>query len=391
MNQPKLFVSPNDPARNLLEQGRAALQGLLEQPSRVTASGHPPEAHLKIDAPKTPSKWPKRLFAGAALLALIAAGVAYYETQLAPYESTDDAFIESHVTTVAPQVAGRVMRLLVADNQRVKAGDVLAEIDPRDYDAKLAEAQAGLAEANSRLSQARAQFDVDQAKAGEAKANVAAAQADATRAAADWQRYQSIETRAVAQTQIDLAQDQARAAAAQLQVAQNRALAAAAQVKLSQSSIATAEAQVQAAQAKVREAELNLSYTRITAPVEGYVAKRTVETGAYVQPGQPLLAIVPAQVWIIANFKETQLTDLRPGEPVEVTLDAYPQHKFKGHVDSVQDGAGARFSLLPPENATGNFVKVVQRVPVKIVLDEKVDDNYTLGPGMSVVPTVKVR
>ncbi len=195
---------------------------------------------------------------------------------------------------------------------------------------------------------------------------------------------------AISASQLDLAGTKARSAAAQVDAAQNKELAAEAQSALDKASIQTAAAEVQSSEAAVHQAELNLSYTQVKAPEAGYVTHRTVEAGAYVQTGQALLAIVPHQVWVVANFKETQLTDMRPGQPVEVRVDAYPQIKFTGHVDSIQRGSGASFSLLPPENASGNYVKVVQRVPVKIVLDKVSDPNIVLGPGMSVVPEVRV-
>ncbi|HUE37639.1 MAG TPA: HlyD family secretion protein, partial [Candidatus Acidoferrum sp.] len=182
-----------------------------------------------------------------------------------------------------------------------------------------------------------------------------------------------------------------RSTAADVQVELNKIKAAEAQAALSKASIVTAEANVEQSQAAVQQAELNLSYTKITAPETGCVTHRTVEQGAYVQPGQALLAIVPKEVWIVANFKETQLTHMRAGQPVTVHVDAYPQIKFTGHVDSIQAGSGAQFSLFPPENATGNYVKVVQRVPVKIVLDDVSDANIVVGPGMSVEPKVRVK
>jgi membrane fusion protein (multidrug efflux system) len=294
--------------------------------------------------PPAPRKWLRRvLLASGVLLAGVAASV-YYFAEIAPYESTDDAFIDGVVISMAPQVAGQVVSLSVHDNQAVKQGDVLLEIDPRSYQVKLAEAQAELAAAQSRLDQAKAQFAVDQAKADQEQA-----------------------------------------------VAKNRALAATAQVSLSETDIKTAEANVQLAEATVNQAALDLSYTKVTAPQAGLVTHRSVEMGNYVQPGQPLLALVPQQIWVVANFKETQLANMRPGEPVEITVDAYPDHKFHGHVDSIQAGSGAHFSLLPPENATGNYVKVVQRVPVKIVFDDPLDPAHPLGPGMSIVPVVKVK
>jgi membrane fusion protein (multidrug efflux system) len=326
-----------------------------------------------------------------AVLLLIGAGVAYYYFFLAPYESTDDAFIEGHVTAVSPQVAGPVVRLLVKDNELVKAGDLLLQIDPRDYAVKLAQVRAGVAAARDQLEQTKAQLAVDQAKADQEQASVAAAEADATRAQADLNRFQSVDSRAIARSQVDLAQDQASATAAQVEVARARARAAEAQVALSQTHVDTAESEVQVAQAYEQQAALNLSYTDVVAPTSGIITRRSVELGGYVQTGQPMLSIVQPHVWVIANFKETQLAYMRPGQPVTIAVDAFPQYALTGRVDSIQDGSGARFSLLPPENATGNYIKVVQRVPVKIVLDEPLPAGVQLSPGMSVIPSVKVQ
>jgi membrane fusion protein (multidrug efflux system) len=195
----------------------------------------------------------------------------------------------------------------------------------------------------------------------------------------------------VSKSAFDLAQAQARSADADLESARSQVKAAQAQEALSKAAVETATAAVQQAQAKMQQAELNLSYTKIIAPVDARVTARTVEVGNYVQPGQALLALVPTNLWVTANFKETQLTDMRAGQQVELSVDAYPNRKFKGNVDSLQAGTGARFSLLPPENAVGNYVKVVQRVPVKIVFDETLPTNLDIAPGMSVEPKVKVK
>jgi membrane fusion protein (multidrug efflux system) len=315
----------------------------------------------------------------------------YYLRFVAPYESTDDAFIDAQVTPVASQVDGRVARLLVSDNQEVKQGDLLLEIDPSDYQARLERAQAGLAAAQSQIAQANAQLTVDQAKVGEEQASIIAAEAEAEQAAADSKRYQAVGRLAVSQSQLDLSATRAHSTDAQVQVARNKELAAEALVGLDRANLQTAAAEVKMNEALLRQAQLDLSYTRITAPESGFVTHRSVEAGAYVQTGQALFAMVPRQVWIVANFKETQLTDMRAGQPVEATVDAYPGIKFSGHVDSIQHGSGASFSLLPPENASGNFVKVVQRVPVKIVIDDASAANYVLGPGMSVMPQVRVK
>jgi len=332
-----------------------------------------------------------KVFAGVAALVVLVAVILYYLHFVAPYESTDDAFIDGYITLISSRVPGQVTRLLVTDNQEVKEGDELVEIDPRDYEASLAQARADLATARSQSDQSQAQVKVSEAKVVEAQAAVAAAEAEAQRANDDLKRYETVESRAVSQTSFDQAQEQSRAANANLEAARSQVKAAEAQVTLSHAGVETAAAAVQQAEAKLRQAELNFSYTKIIAPVDARVTARTVQPGNYVQPGQTLLATVPRNVWVTANFKETQLTYMRPEQPVELSVDAYPNHKFKGRVDSLQFGTGARFSLLPPENAVGNYVKVVQRVPVKIVFDGSLPTNLDIAPGMSVVPEVKVK
>ncbi|HWY32397.1 MAG TPA: HlyD family secretion protein [Candidatus Acidoferrum sp.] len=332
----------------------------------------------------------RALAAVAALVVALAAG-CYYFRFVAPFETTDDAFIESHVVQMASQVPGRVAELLVQDNQAVNQGDLLLQIDPRDYEAKLSEAQADLTAAKSQLEQAKSQFVADLAKANQERANLAAVEAQADYAETDLTRKKAIGISGVSQDQIDVAEMQVRSTAADVLAAQNKISAAEAQSELSLASVGTAKAKIAQSEAALRQAELNLSYTKITAPEAGRVTRRVVEQGNYIQPGQSLLAIVPKNIWVVANFKETQLTHMRPGQPVAVEVDTYPQFKFKGHVDSIQNGAGARFSLFPPENATGNYIKVVQRVPVKIVLDDLPESELALGPGMSVVPKVRVK
>jgi membrane fusion protein (multidrug efflux system) len=353
-----------------------------EAPETSSEKNIPPPANPRRRLP---------IIAGAAVLVVIVGVILYYFFFVAPYESTDDAFIDGHAIAIAPQVAGRVARLLVDDNQEVKKGGVLVEIDPRDYETKLAQARANLAAARSRLEEAKAQLAVDQAKAEEERANVVATEADATRAQADLKRYQTVEGRAVSQSQVDLAIAQARTTTAQVDVAHSREQAAEAQANFSKVSIETALADVAQNEALLHQAELDLSYATLVAPEDGRVTRRTVEAGNYAQIGQALLAIVPHNVWVTANFKETQLAHMKPGQPVTVRVDAFPQLKFKAHVDSIQAGTGAQFSLLPPENAAGNYVKVVQRVPVKIVFDEIPDASIVLPLGASVVPEVRVK
>jgi membrane fusion protein (multidrug efflux system) len=348
------------------------------------------EESPKAAGPKKKSA-KRYLIGGAITLAASLAVATYYVKFVVPFESTDNAFIEGYVIPMASQVPGRVAELLVQDNQAVNQGDVILKIDPRDYEASLAQARADLAAAGSRSDQAKAQVKASEAKVAQAQATVAAADAENRRAADDLKRYESVESRAISKSAFDLAQSQARAASANLEAARSQAKAAEAEVTLSEAGVETASAAVQQAEARLRQADLNLSYTQVIAPEDGRVTRRVVEKGAYIQPGQALMAIVPRRYWVIANFKEIQLTHMRVGQPVEVLVDAYPDRKFKGHVESIQNGAGARFSLFPPENATGNYIKVVQRVPVKIVLDDMPENDLALGPGMSVVPTVRVK
>ena len=368
-------------------------------PAAGAAPAAAPDAAEQVsDAPRADGARPdrpnlRRRYAIAGIAAVVSglAVTEYYLRCVAPFESTDDAFVEAHVTPIAPQVAGRVATLAVEDNQEVHQGDLLLAIDPRDYQAQLDQTRAALAAAESRLVQAEAQLTVDQARIGQEQAGGEAAAAEAQRASADAERYQTVGKAAVSESLLDSATAQARSANAQLAIAHHRLTAAEAQAALNRAGVVTAQAEVRRATADVRKAELALSYTRVVAPEDGVVTHRTVEYGAYVQPGQALLAVVPHHVWVIANFKETQLAHMRPGQPVSMTVDAFPQLSLNGRVDSIQSGSGPRFSLLPPENASGNYVKVVQRLPVKIVLDASPEVLRLLGPGMSVVPEVRVQ
>jgi membrane fusion protein, multidrug efflux system len=331
------------------------------------------------------------VLAGLAVLAL-AVGTALWWLNARHYESTDDAFIDVHVVKIAPQVAGRVARVLVDDNQSVAAGAPLIELDPADFQAKLDQALAAQASARAALAQTKAQQAVAGANAQEAQAQVAVAQANATNAANQLERDRPLaEQHVVSRQQLDNDLANARSTAATLVAAQKKQAAAEAQLAVAQSQIEAAHASLASAEAQAEAARLDLSYTRIAAPRGGRVARKNVSAGDYVQTGQNLMALVPSEVWVTANFKETQLAHMRIGQPAEITVDAYPGITLRGHVDSYQPGSGAAFSLLPPENATGNFVKIVQRVPVKIVFDDRLDPARPLGPGMSVVPTVRVR
>ncbi len=453
---------------------------------KVAAEVDNPSEPAKQDDPETGRKSKRKraivlTLAGVVLIVGVIAGLLYY-LNARHYESTDDAFIDGHVIQISPKISGYVQKVYVTDNQEVKEGDLLAEIDARDLESKLAQAKAQLeaasarqraaqsgvsltrattgatvqqassgvslarsgveqaraqaAAARSRVNQAAAGVGTAQANAQQARAQIGAADAEAARARADVGRYQELYSKdEVSRQRLDQAIATARTADAQLEAAQKRAAAVDAQIAearaaqaaladvyrqaqsgitgaqaqvgqalgrfneagaapqqiaVRESDVQTANAEIEQARTAVKQAELDLSYTKIYAPEGGRVTRKAIEEGAYVQPGQALLAVVPGDVWVTANFKETQLRDMRPNQPVDIEVDAYGK-SFKAHIDSVQSGTGARFSLLPAENAAGNYVKVVQRVPVKIVFDEKPDQNRLLAPGMSVVPKVKVR
>jgi membrane fusion protein (multidrug efflux system) len=341
---------------------------------------------------RAPKRRPTAVLIIVALV--VASGLAFGVVELvrsAGVESTDDAFIDADIVRAAPQVAGRVVEVDVEDNHMVAKGDVLLRIDRRDYDVQVRDAEAGLAEARGKFDQAKAQLAVTAADADQADAQVDVAQANAINAAADLKRYTRLEARAISQQMKDSATAAASSTAAQLTAARRKATSARAQVELAKTQITTAAATVDDAQSKLDQAKLNLSYTEVRATLPGRVTRKSVQPGNYVQVGQQVMALVPTDVYVTANFKETQLEHMRPGNEVDVHVDAYPSHEFHGRVDSLQAGTGAAFSLLPPENATGNFVKVVQRVPVKIKLDAPADPAYLLAPGMSAEPDVRVK
>ena len=435
------------------------------------------------DRPAKPGRRPGAwALLGMAAVAGIGGGACYYLYSLS-YESTDDAFVDGHVVAVSPRVAGHVAKIYVTDNQWVNQGDLLAELDPRDFEARLAgeeaalsaaragqrsrsigadvteitstagvdEASAGVegaraavetaraavATAKSQEAQAQAQLAAVQAGQKQAEADLVAAEARQQRANAFMKRIAAlVPEHAASQDSLEEADAAQRVAAADVSAVRQRISAQEAAVRQAEAAVAAAlsgvhqaesvvagqqaalgraearragaksapqqvaqsrsqtnaaEAEVARAEAEARQARLNLSYTKILAPISGRVTRKSVETGTHVQIGQPLLALVDPDVWVIANFKETQLAKMQPGQPVTVTIDTHPGIKFAAHVESIQCGSGARFSLLPPENATGNYVKVVQRVPVKVVFDDlKQIEQYGMGPGMSVVPTVKI-
>jgi membrane fusion protein (multidrug efflux system) len=331
------------------------------------------------------------LIAGLAVaIAVIGTGIDYW-LEARYFVSTDDATIDAYTTQVAPRIAGQVTKILFTDNQHVAAGQPLLLIDPRDYQAKLDQARAQQASAEASFQQAQAQVAVQQASVDQAIANIRVAEADLLQARQDYERFQKINPNAVTRQQVDAATAQFHSAAAKLDANKMMVGGAQAAVRAAQAQVLAAEASVRQAIATTRQAELQVSYCAIDAPVAGIVTHRSVDQGNYVNPGQAMFALVQDDRWVTANFKETQLGQIRPGQPVNITVDAAPSVVFKGRVDSFQAGTGSAFSTLPAENATGNYVKIVQRLPVKIVFDDPRIRDFPLAPGMSVVPSVRVR
>jgi membrane fusion protein (multidrug efflux system) len=327
---------------------------------------------------------------GAMLLAAVVGGGYVYLDNAERFQSTDDAFIAARQSALAPKVSGYITAVPVTDNEHVAAGDVIARIDDRDYRIALEQAEAQVAAAQASIENIDAQLNVQQAQISANEARLDQAQAGLVFAEQQYTRYQELAQKGsgtiqnAQQYSSQLRQQQAALASAQatLRVSQRQIEALKAQRNSAVASLAQAQAQRD-------QAQLNLSYTTVTAAQPGRVVNLSAAVGQFAQPGTNLTMFVPDQIWVTANFKEIQLDHMRPGEPVTLRIDAYPEREIRGHVDSVQPGSGTAFSLLPAQNATGNYVKIVQRVPVKIVMDDPPTE-VALGPGMSVVPTVRV-
>jgi membrane fusion protein (multidrug efflux system) len=332
----------------------------------------------------------RRMLAIALALAVPLAACAYlYLDHAAHFESTDDAFIAARQFAVAPKVAGYITAVPVTDNQHVAAGDVIARIDDRDFRTALAQAEAQVANAQAGIQSVDAQIAVQQSQIAANQAAVTQAQAALVFAQQQATRFDTIARTGYGTVQnAQQADSQLREQQAALANAQATLNLAQRQIETLQAQRASAAAALAQAQAQRDQAQLNLSYTTVAAAQPGRVVNLTAAVGQFAQAGTNLTMFVPDEIWVDANFKETQLDVMRPGQPVTLQIDAYPERTIRGHVDSVQPGSGTAFSLLPAENATGNYVKIVQRVPVKIVLDGPPRD-VALGPGMSVVPTVR--
>ncbi|HEY1890966.1 MAG TPA: HlyD family secretion protein [Steroidobacteraceae bacterium] len=389
----------SDPARRTarLESPSAAdVQPARDEVRERAKSAEPDRADETKPERKEGRPWFRRrgvIIGGAVLLVLVVVLSALWWWHEAGIATTDDAFLEAHIVDVSPQIAGQVTRVLVEDNELVRAGQALAEIAPAQYRLALQQALASQQQAQTALGQATSGVAVAQAGLAQANADAASAAATSIRAQQDLKRYQTlraVNSRAFARSSLDEAVANARTAVAEQRAAQQRVQSARAQIDSARAAVAGARARIATAQAGVGQANLNLGYTTVTALVDGHVANRSAAVGTYVTPGQQMMAIVPLYLWVRANFKENMIAQLRPGQSVTIHIDACPQANASGHVLSIQRGAGQAFALLPPENATGNYIKVVQRVPVRIALDT-VPTGCVLGPGMSVEPTVKVR
>lgn len=339
---------------------------------------------------RSPFKW----IIVAVVVLLVAGFFGFRHWQYASaHESTDDAYTTNHIHQISPRINGTVQRVLIDDNERVKAGQVLVELDPRDYEVSLRQAQANLNSAEAAVAQAEAQLQVAKANVGQAQANQASAQANADNVNADQKRdIELLKKHVISPQDMDHANEAARSGNASLAAAKKQVAGAEAQVALADAQLKAGHAQVQQAQEAVEQAELNLSYTKIASPADGQVGQRTVESGNRVQPGQGLMAVSEPEIWVLANLKETQMEKVRVGQPVAIRIDAFPHQEFSGWVDSVQPGSGATYALLPPDNATGNFIKIVQRVPVKIVFDPGSLGEATgrIVPGLSCEPSIAV-
>jgi len=326
-----------------------------------------------VQKPATPPKRSRRLvfsIMSVILLTLLVLGIRRWWFGRS-HVSTDNAQVDGHIIPVLPKVGGFVNEVRIEENQTVRAGDTLVVLDDRDLRARLAQTEAELAAVLSTVN--------SRTRVGQAEAAVAQAQANAQKTQADLARIEPLATQnVVSQQQLDAARAAATAAAAQLASAQ--------------SVLVGADARVASARAARDQAALQLSYTRVIAPSNGVVSKKSVEIGQLVQPGQPLMTVVPLDdIWVTANLKETEIADVTPGDSADITVDTYGGRHFRGHVESLSPATGAKFSLLPPDNATGNFTKVVQRIPVRIRLDQSADAAHPLRPGMSVVATIKTK
>jgi len=362
-----------------------------EQRPQKEPNGKPRAAQGK---PPEKKKSKKGIF--ILLFVVIIGGIAgyFYYLHTRDFVGTDNAFIDGHIVQISPRISAIVKTVHFDDNQDVKKGDLLIELDPHDFEVSLEKAQAQLALAQGQLEQRKAELAQSEAQQAQTNAQLAQQKWQVELAGINFRRNQSLyqkDMHAVAGQDVDTTKANLEVAKASFDAYEASVKAAAAAVGAAKAHVTAEEANVANGRAAVHDAQLQLSYTTISAVADGRIARKQVEPGNYVQPSQVMTSLVLNDLWVTANYKETQLTNMRVGQAVEIKVDAFPHRTLKAHVASFQPGTGARFSLLPAENATGNYVKVVQRVPVKIVFDENADTLRLLGVGMSVDPTVDVR
>lgn len=376
-----------------------------EKPQRAEARPNEPDPPKNRDTDSRPKDehkpapslidrmrehWKLTAVIAVVLLAVLVGGLAYW-LDVRDYESTDDAFVAARSFSVAPKVGGYVVEVPVTDNQHVEAGELLARIDDRDYRNAADQVKAQVAVARANIDNVKAQIDSQHQQIDQAQAQVDQAKAQLEFAQQEEGRAKDLVQKGAGTVQNEQ-QTRSNLRSQEANMTRSNAALSAARLGITtlEAQLEGARASLQQAQAQLDQANLNLQYTRVTAAQAGHVVRLSGAVGSFVTAGQSLMMFVPDDVWIVANYKETQLQYMRPGQPVEFTIDAYPDRKLTGHVASVQPGSGTAFSLLPAENATGNYVKVVQRVPVKIIVDHWPAD-IPIGPGMSVVPWTKVR
>ncbi|MDL2408190.1 HlyD family secretion protein [Rhizobium calliandrae] len=353
-------------------------------------------ARIAVEEKPAAKKRGKSFLLGATALAVIAAAAYYghnYWTVGRFQVSTDDAYVQADNSAIAPKISGYITDVVVNDNQTVKAGQVLARIDDRDFKTALDQAKADVAAAQADVEARQASVDMQQSLISAAKATVDVDKANETFAEQNDKRYANLSVNGYAPVQT-AQQAASQIAAARAAIDRDTASLAATtkQVDLLKAQLAQAKATLAHDQAVQNQAELNLSYTTIIAPLDGVVGNRTLRVGQYVQAGTQLMSVVPTSAaYIVANYKETQLTDVHAGQPVDIEVDMFPGRVYHGHVDSLAPASGQEFALLPPDNATGNFTKVVQRIPVKIVLDSDSVASGDLRPGMSVQPSIDIK
>lgn len=387
-NQPEQHRSSDDPNEPVQRDGGKNGNGKKQNNGEDNKAG---------GDHKRRSKLPLIILAAVVVVLLIVAFIWWFATR--NQVSTDDAYTDGNAITLAPKVSGYIVNLAIDDNVFVHAGQLLLVIDKRDYQAQVDAAQAQLGLAKAQFDAAQVQLDIARvrypAEYKQAKAQLSSAQASFKQAQAGYERQHAVDQRATSQQNVDTADAQFSSASANVTQAQAQAQTASLvpqQIRQAQATVEERRRQVEQAQAQLEQAQLNLSYCEVRAPSDGWITKRNVQLGTFLQAGVSLFSIVTPRVWVTANFKESQLERMRPGDKVKIEVDAYPSLDLEGHIDSVQLGSGSRFSAFPAENATGNFVKIVQRVPVKIIIDSQMPQGQPpLGLGLSVSPRVYLK